>query len=100
MKAVVAAFNQEKALVGAFSVITNLRMELFQALDYTMICIQINRMFYTDPLLNLAGVRAVVAGLGRGGAEEERHRNIYRPNNKLGYTPCRDMDGADKMVNK
>ena len=32
MKAVVAAFDQEKALVGAFSVITNLRMELFQAL--------------------------------------------------------------------
>ena len=33
MKAVVAAFNQEKALVGAFSVITNLRMQLFEALD-------------------------------------------------------------------
>ena len=32
MKAVVAPFNQEKALVGAFSVITNLRMELFGAL--------------------------------------------------------------------
>ena len=32
MKAVVDAFNQEKALVGAFSVLTNLRMELFQAL--------------------------------------------------------------------
>ena len=32
MKAVVAALNQEKALVGAFSVITNLRMELFGAL--------------------------------------------------------------------
>ena len=32
MKAVVAAFNQEKALVGAFSVNTNLRMELFGAL--------------------------------------------------------------------
>ena len=32
MKAVVADFNQEKALVGAFSVITNLRMELFEAL--------------------------------------------------------------------
>ena len=32
MKAVVAAFNQEKALVGAFSVVTNLRMELFEAL--------------------------------------------------------------------
>ena len=28
----VGAFNQEKALVGAFSVLTNLRMELFQAL--------------------------------------------------------------------
>ena len=33
MKAVVAAFNQEKALVGAFSVITNLRMEIFEALS-------------------------------------------------------------------
>ena len=32
MKAVVAAFDQEKALVGAFSVITNFLMELFQAL--------------------------------------------------------------------
>ena len=35
MKAVLAAFNQEKALVGAFSVITNLRMELFEALAWT-----------------------------------------------------------------
>ena len=35
MKAVVAAFNQEKALVEAFSVLTNLRMELFQALVST-----------------------------------------------------------------
>ena len=35
MKAVVAAFKQEKALVGAFSVITNLRMELFEALAAT-----------------------------------------------------------------
>ena len=32
VKAVVASFNQEKALVGAFSGITNLRMELFEAL--------------------------------------------------------------------
>ena len=43
MKAVVAAFNQEKALVGAFSVITNLdaiRMQLFEALIqvHTNIC--------------------------------------------------------------
>ena len=36
MKAVVAAFNQEKALVGAFSVITNLRMELSEALLTTL----------------------------------------------------------------
>ena len=37
VKAVVAAFNQEKALVGPFSVITNLRMELFGALLLTHI---------------------------------------------------------------
>ena len=35
MKALVGVFNQEKALVGTFSVITNLRMELFQALVQT-----------------------------------------------------------------
>ena len=35
MEAVVAAFNQEKALEGAFSVITNHRMELFEALVAT-----------------------------------------------------------------
>ena len=35
MKAVVAAFNQEKALVGAFSVIANIRMELLQALVHS-----------------------------------------------------------------
>ena len=38
MKAVVAAFKQEKALVGAFSVITNLRMELFEALVPSVTC--------------------------------------------------------------
>ena len=32
MKALVGAINQEKALVGAFSVITNLWMKLFEAL--------------------------------------------------------------------
>ena len=36
MKAVVAALNQEKALVGAFSVIANSRMELFGALAETV----------------------------------------------------------------
>ena len=37
MKALVAAFNQGKALVGAFSVITNLWMELFEALQDTLL---------------------------------------------------------------
>ena len=36
MKAVVVAFNLEKALLGAFSVITNLRMDLFEALLSTI----------------------------------------------------------------
>ena len=31
MKVVVTAFKQEKALVGSFSVMTNLRMDLFEA---------------------------------------------------------------------
>ena len=39
MKAVVAAFNQEKALVGAFSVLMNLRMELFQAVLPRHLCL-------------------------------------------------------------
>ena len=39
MKAVVAAFNQEKALVGAISVITNLRMDLFEALICSLYCV-------------------------------------------------------------
>ena len=42
MKAVVAAFNQEKALEGAFSVITNLRMDLFEAL----VCILSNNQIF------------------------------------------------------
>ena len=42
MKAVVATFNQEKALVGAFSVITNLRMDLFEALVDTVLDIVIH----------------------------------------------------------
>ena len=48
MKAVVAAFNQEKALVGAFSVITNLGMELFQALTPTNMQ-QILKYWFQNP---------------------------------------------------
>ena len=40
MKAVVAAFNQEKALVGAFSVIMKLRMELFEALVHSVTAVR------------------------------------------------------------
>ena len=50
MKAVVAAFNQEKALVGAFSVITNLRMELFEALVYTGYRVQVTPRQVGDSL--------------------------------------------------
>ena len=50
MKAVVAAFNQEKALVGAFSVITNLRMELFEALVYTGYSVQVTPRQVGDSL--------------------------------------------------
>ena len=64
MKAVVAAFNQENALVGAFSVITNLRMELFQALLPTVhisrgglqalyLAIDLSRSVYTMLLVSL-----------------------------------------------
>ena len=42
VKAVVGPFNQEKALVGAFSVITNLRMELFQALLYSLCIVPVS----------------------------------------------------------
>ena len=42
MKVLVGAFNQEKALVVAFSVITNIRMELFEALVSNECVIQHN----------------------------------------------------------
>ena len=62
MKAVVAAFNQEKALVGAFYVITNLRMELFQALALTLLHATGSRL---DPA---HCVRVADGGRRRGGA--------------------------------
>ena len=63
MKALVA-FNQEKALVGAFSVITNLRMELFEAL-----------MHYTNlTLRQFVLVNVVVAVLMK--HLEESHKQV------------------------
>ena len=49
MKAVVAAFNQEKALVGAFSVITNLRMELFEPVIQAAVLREMPDMSKHDP---------------------------------------------------
>ena len=49
MKAVVAAFNQEKALAGALSVITNLRMVLFGALvTIAVLRYRIGDQIFTD----------------------------------------------------
>ena len=59
MKVVVAAFNQEKALVGAFSVITNLRMELFEALVW--MCARIR-----DAVLCRATVPSITVSLDSG----------------------------------
>ena len=50
MKAVVAAFNQEKALVEAFSVITNLQMELFEALLSSIIAPSIQHPWLMAPV--------------------------------------------------
>ena len=50
MKAVVAAFNQEKALVGAFSVITDLRMELFQALIIKLSPLRLHVGLHSSPV--------------------------------------------------
>ena len=58
VKAVVAAFNQEKALLGAFSVITNLRMDLFGALASS---------WSRDP-----SPRSTSAGSPRGGPRQTR----------------------------
>ena len=79
MKAVVAAFNQEKALVGAFSVITNLRMELFQALDpicpgspgagtarVTIVTRRVTRCNGDAPRDGDPGTMGVMPDLGRG----------------------------------
>ena len=75
MKAVVAAFNQEKALVGAFSVITNLRMELFGALVSTIyyllpcllpiVYITMDRLWPTQLLNKDSRIRRELSAQGR-----------------------------------
>ena len=78
MKAVVAAFNQEKALVGAFSVIMNLRMEIFEALyealeGFTMALMMTSAVTYVAKIstpTTLASVMGLMGslffGIGKG----------------------------------
>ena len=68
-----AAFNQEKALVGAFSVITNLGMEIFEALVDTRYQCRMRLLQGGDTLeVRLVGGRVAsegrveVRGQGRG----------------------------------
>ena len=65
MKAVVAAFNQEKALVGAFSVITNLRIEF--GWNFLKHYWAAGAGLLRRPMANFAG-RSWRAGGGRGRA--------------------------------
>ena len=71
MKAVEATFNKAKALVGAFSVVTNLRMDLrfklyqpgWQTLGDTLLCpqafvCQINLALLPGPVQEQLGLRA------------------------------------------
>ena len=81
MKAVVAAFNQEKALVRAFSVITNLRMQLFGALNFTPLLIVLFSHFpiyHHHPYLEVSlsgglGTLLVNKLLGGGGGLHSPH---------------------------
>ena len=55
MKAVVAAFNQEKVLVGAFFVITNLRMDLSEALLHNSAWDEQKTRTYHPPFIEANG---------------------------------------------
>ena len=87
MKAVVAAFNQEKALVGAFSVISNLRMELFQALvarrrlhqpglDIAGLSHAVTRLHKTSPILWSGSIPAIVSLCRRRCFTKHRQRQL------------------------
>ena len=64
MKAVVAAFNQEKALVGAFSVITNLRMELFEALVSSIVFLVTSLMLLISRVMDTIILESRWSGVG------------------------------------
>ena len=74
MKAVVAAFNQEKALVGAFSVITNLRI--------AFVWISSHQHGTT----------------GRKWPPPPRHRGLTSPRPALLATACLERGGVTQMI--
>ena len=96
MKAVVAAFNQEKALVGAFSVITNLRMELFEALTHivfficsghdfdTGVLVQLRQMLLDETLLSICKI-----------IRELNRDDSIRP---LGIFPCTPEEDRSRGI--
>ena len=84
MKAVVAAFNQEKALVGAFSVIMNLRMELFEALVRTVSAS--NPRPLQKPELNAKEMRMILNWRLQQQAKEEQRVNVTTTGNNQNIT--------------
>ena len=78
MKAVVAAFNQEKALVGAFSVITNLR-----------ICFGCNFLEH----LGSGRARSNWCGTGSRGSEVAALTRLYVAN----WDPAGDQSGEGAL---
>ena len=84
MKAVVAAFNQEKALVGAFSVITNLRMDLFEALVRTVSAS--NPRPLQKPELNAKEMRMILNWRLQQQAKEEQRVNVTTTGNNQNIT--------------
>ena len=79
VKALVAAFNQEKALVGAFSVITKLWMDLFEALVDTTLCsvchLVVQPGAVSEAHLQGGGAHDPVGG----GAQHAHHRHQVVP---------------------
>ena len=90
MKAVVAAFNQEKALVGAFSVITNLRMELFQAL---MLMLMVVARFLHDVVTVVITDTGALSGLFDG--PELNSENVKDKEAKVELSADDDDDDDD-----
>ena len=86
MKAVVAAFNQERALVGAFSVITNLRMELFEALVEVRTVSASNPRPLQKPELNAKEMRMILNWRLQQQAKEEQRVNVTTTGNNQNIT--------------